>query len=295
MASYETHRNVGLGVGVLVAGLCMAYSTLVSILVGYIPLYTFLAVVAGSIIPDVEAGRKSKPNEMAFFLLSIFGAYYSLRLLTSDYPIALVQKLEQVLPQEAVTVLPVLVFGLIFFALRALFAKVIHHRGAFHSCPAVLVVFLLVFILLRARAFQFNLAIRYAMDFSIGYYAHLLADEINSLCPGKKKVAIDCDGNDWNPKDSLGSAIDLNFPVGYRKQDGAFGLDFSLKENAGRWVGFVIMYGGIAALYLLVARAELEPWIIANAFAVSCTLGGMVVLSTIVNLIHQADMRKTHG
>lgn len=360
MASYDAHRTVGkwFGLAYVLGCQVLFYMRGVREKVSLATVSMVLFFV-GSTIPDLEAGARSKPNEMIFVVLSITAALFTqsmavdvLRMtdgfgilsllavviIMINSPLAFFgRKLEKkgslkkskprtvtfhiltvaiaagcvVLDQYlfaskgiSIIEIPAELMGSIFAILaasmffvvdgplRKLFDKITDHREAWHSTPAAILAFLIMFQALKGMVlvtFEFDVLILLVMSasFGFGFYAHLLTDLVNSLIPSQSSVTHD--GNVYDPKNSLGSEVDFAFPFVYRKVKGKFRFQFEGK----RVIGFLIMYIGMGVLVyfnwdLFYSIFSVQT----NLIVLASIAAALLIIRFIVGMMHGADIRR---
>ncbi len=192
MAGFKTHTSVG-----IVTGFLLMMGSYILELVTSIGILTlvFLNTVIGSFLPDLDSDS-GLPVKILFGFYALVAAGIAFFMAYN-------------MSNENITIsfiAPLATFLTFFFLLPPLFKKYTKHRGMFHSIPAIFISFLAVFLLLNL----FNVPLMYrftmAAAVGIGYFSHLLLDEIFStqILSGKFK-----------PKKSLGTA--LKFSVESKK------------------------------------------------------------------------------
>ena len=77
--------------------------------------------------------------------------------------------------------------------------KLTHHRGIFHSLPAVLLSVLLTLTLMDYFVMDTKVKMTISFAVGIGYLCHLILDEINSI--------VNLEGIPFIPKKSIGTAL----------------------------------------------------------------------------------------
>lgn len=184
MAGFKTHSSVGIATGFIL----MIGSYMLGIITSLtVAVLVFVNTAIGSFLPDLDSDS-GVPVKILF-------GFYALVAAGIAFFITYNLTNENVIASFAA---PLIAFLLFNFALPPLFKKLTKHRGMFHSIPAILISFLFIFLILNLV----NIPIldRFIMAFAvaIGYFSHLLLDEIFStqILSGKFK-----------PKKSLGTAL----------------------------------------------------------------------------------------
>ena len=185
MANFRTHISWGaiLAIVLVVAGLLLSIINGTEVLV-----WIFFAVLIGSFLPDLDLDD-GVPFQIVFGLAAaglagtVFLNFYQNG--ERDYKILIG--------------LPILTFVIVRFVLGYLFMKFTHHRGMFHSIPAVLLAGFSTFYILEFFQVGQRLKILAGIAIGVGYFGHLILDEIYS--------SVNFSGMVFRPKKSLGSAL----------------------------------------------------------------------------------------
>jgi len=185
MANFKTHISLGvfIGFGFIIAGLI--YSFIASPETGA---WIFLAVIVGSFLPDLDLDD-GIPFQILF---GLFGAGIAGLTFFSLY-----QSGEKDL--KTLILIPVLVFTVVRFIGGYVFKKFTHHRGMFHSIPALILSGLLTVWLLRFFSIFNGQELFIGLAIAVGYLGHLILDEIYS--------SVNLSGYSFLPKKSFGSAL----------------------------------------------------------------------------------------
>ena len=185
MASFKTHLSFGAIIGIAIIIIVSIYSLVSNH--NLLPIL-FFAAVLGSFLPDLDSDE-GLPFQIIFGVFSLIGtgiAFYSFY---------------QKNPKNYTTLIiaTLIAFILLRFVLGALFKKFTHHRGIFHSIPAL---FAATFAALLS-ADRFNISpqdkILIAATIGLGFLSHLILDEVKSF--------VNFRGVIFSPKKSLGSAL----------------------------------------------------------------------------------------
>ena len=152
-------------------------------------LFFVLCTLIGSFLPDLDSdsGIPFKIVFGIFALLSGAATFVFLYEDNSDLKIAIG--------------ISFVVILFVRFIVGNIFKKLTHHRGIFHSVPALLISFSLVLFL--TNKFQMELIYKILIPFSValGFLTHLLLDEFISF--------TNFSGRPFRPKKSLGSALEI--------------------------------------------------------------------------------------
>ncbi len=187
MANFRTHISFG----AILAIAAVVFMLIVSLTSNnIILLWVAAAVLVGSFLPDLDSddGMPFQIVFGAFSLLCAGGAFYYLYQNGQRDWLWLI-------------ITPLLTFIFVRFGVGYVFKKFTHHRGMFHSIPAVLISTLGAYIILRG----FNLVAidraAIALAVGLGYLGHLALDEIYAT--------VNFRGLSIKPSRSLGSALKL--------------------------------------------------------------------------------------
>ncbi len=190
MAAFRTHVSTGLAVG-YVAGAVVGFNRGVSL--EATPVLMCIAAFIGSFLPDVDSDS-GKPFDIVFNLFAFAGGCVAFWFCLQQQTLSAL--LLFLIP-------PVVVFG-IRYGIGDLFKRFTRHRGIFHSIPAALIAALSVLALLKIFLLPYRDMMAMSMSVGLGYFSHLLLDEIYST--------INFEGKRFSPKKSLGTALALTAP-----------------------------------------------------------------------------------
>jgi len=136
-----------------------------------------LCAVSG-MLPDLDSDHSTPVREMLSF-----GA--------AAIPMLLVDRFrEYSMTPEEIVIASALIYVIVRFGVGAILAKCTVHRGMFHSVPALIIATLFAFVL--SYTGDTNMRLFKAFGVSIGFFSHLLLDEIwairwTTLGPRTKK------------------------------------------------------------------------------------------------------------
>ncbi|MBX9653979.1 metal-dependent hydrolase [bacterium] len=174
MADFRTHVTTSSVCGVaygIVGNTMLGMPVTTSIIGGG------LCAVSG-MLPDLDSDNSTPVREMLSF-----GA--------AAIPMLLVDRFrEYSMTPEEIVIASALVYAIVRFGVAAILAKCTVHRGMFHSIPALIIATLFAFVL--SYTGDTNMRLFKAFGVSIGFFSHLLLDEIwavrwTTLGPRTKK------------------------------------------------------------------------------------------------------------
>ena len=96
---------------------------------------------------------------------------------------------------------PVFTGLFIYYGIGGILKKLTHHRGIFHSIPAVILVTLISLTILNQFELDTNIKIALSLGVGRGYLCHLILDELNSV--------VNLGGIPFIPNKSIGTALKL--------------------------------------------------------------------------------------
>lgn len=187
MANFRTHSSFGMIVG---TGITL-FSYLNDLIQDYlILLLVFVSAIIGSFLPDLDSDS-GIPFRIIFGTSSLLGAVLIF--------IVIFQK--DSTNYKDLILAPISIYIIIRYIVGFIFKKFTHHRGIFHSIPAMLISF--VGTLHFLNFYNINLLTKTIISISVflGFFSHLLLDEIYS--------ATNFQGIPFVPKKSLGSCLEF--------------------------------------------------------------------------------------
>lgn len=184
MAGYKTHLSVGAVVGLAFAVLTIVWGWIAGLVQTAI---IFVITFVGAFLPDMDS-ESGKPVKVIFTSYALIASGMTLFFLVDSSEEELLLLL----------LLPLLVFAIVRFIMPLVFNKLTTHRGMFHSMPAALVAFAIVYF--GAGIFDCTIKARFAFAMAafVGYVSHLLLDEVFST-----QIL----SGEFKPKKSLGTAM----------------------------------------------------------------------------------------
>jgi|HubBroStandDraft_6_1064221.scaffolds.fasta_scaffold235763_2 hypothetical protein len=164
MAGYKTHITVSGALGV-------GYGTAGAILGGFSPVEGALAGILtwfSGMLPDLDSAS-GRPVREVFSLLAAFA------------PFAMMGHLMEWTHHsyEAATLMAVILYVTIRYGGQAVLNRTAVHRGMFHSIPAMLITAEIAFLAFRGSSL--NVKLLMAGGAAIGFFSHLVLDEIYSV------------------------------------------------------------------------------------------------------------------
>lgn len=164
MAGYKTHITVSGALGV-------GYGTAGAILGGFSPVEGALAGILtwfSGMLPDLDSAS-GRPVREVFSLLAAFA------------PFAMMGHLMEWTHHsyEAATLLAVIVYVTIRYGGQAVLNRTAVHRGMFHSIPAMVITAEIAFLAFRGSSL--NVKLLMAGGAALGFFSHLVLDEIYSV------------------------------------------------------------------------------------------------------------------
>lgn len=186
MAGYKAHTALGMFTGFIWCAFIIFFSI---ISLWFIPLVFFLTVI-GSFLPDLDSDS-GFAIKVLLLVLSAFGGtvvlWNTFFVENNTFLISIIYTIISVL--------------LIYFGMGGLFKKLTHHRGIFHSLPAVLISMLISLSIMNNFKIEFDLKIVLSIGIGLGYLCHLILDEMNSM--------VNLEGIPFIPKGSIGTALKI--------------------------------------------------------------------------------------
>ena len=186
MAGFKAHMAFGM---VTAAGWSVVVVIFSLLSPAFLPLI-FLATVIGSFLPDLDSDEGT-PLKILLITLSTIGG------LNMGY---IVFQNKERLPLEVILYASLYAF-FIYFIIGGIFKKITHHRGMFHSIPAVLLATLIALSFFNYFILDPALQIVLSLSIGIGYLCHLVLDEMNSV--------VNLRGMPFVPNKALGTALKL--------------------------------------------------------------------------------------
>lgn len=159
-------EHIGWGAVVAVAFVVAVYAYALASDIALLGLL-FLTAVVGSFLPDVDSD-----SSMPFYL--VYGA-----MSVSVGGVALLYALPLTSDWRYLVAVPAGVVALMWFFVGAIVKRLTHHRGIFHSLPALAIASLGAFLLAREYGLLEMYALLFGGAMALGYLTHLVLDEIH--------------------------------------------------------------------------------------------------------------------
>ena len=186
MAMFREHIGWGAVVAVVFVVAVYAYALVTDVaLLGLL----FLTAVVGSFLPDVDSD-----SSMPFYL--VYGA-----MTVSAGGVALLYVLPFTADWRYLVAVPIGVIAIMWFVIGAIIKKLTHHRGIFHSLPALAIAGLGALLLARMYGLTDAPALLLGGAMALGYLTHLVLDEFYD--------GITLDGLPFVRSDVLGGSLKM--------------------------------------------------------------------------------------
>lgn len=164
MANFQTHISGGILAG---AATAVYASTQVGVNNPKIILLIAATGALGSLLPDIDSDSGTPVRFLFIGLAGVVAAIVFLDGLTYGPP-----------DWWRLGMLPLLAYGGVHFVVADLFKKFTHHRGIFHSLPALLIATFGTFLLTWRYSLGMEERMLIAAAMGLGFLSHLVLDEI---------------------------------------------------------------------------------------------------------------------
>ena len=164
----------------------------------------FIATVVGAFLPDLDSDT-SAPLKILLVIFSVLGSAVAGWIVFN-------QEDSSWLRLGGISAFSGL---FIYYGIGGIFKKLTHHRGIFHSIPAVLLSALLTLTLLNQIELDVNIKIIISLGVGFGYLCHLILDELNS--------AVNLGGIPFIPNKSIGTALKI-YSKNWKISLGVYGI-----------------------------------------------------------------------
>lgn len=154
-------------------------------------MFLFAVTVVGSFLPDVDSD-----SGIPFYL--VFG---TMTLAATGVVLLYTLNSTYAADWRYLTGIPAAALFVFWFIVGGVVKKCTHHRGIFHSIPALAISGVGSFLVARYYGLDEQVAWIFGGAMAVGYLCHLLLDELHA--------GITLDGIPFNPKSSFGSALKL--------------------------------------------------------------------------------------
>ena len=164
MAGFKTHITYGALTGALLSTISYTNDWSKEL---YVLVIIFFSSVVGSFLPDLDSDT-GIPFRIVFGTISIIGSSIAFVYVFNNYSNR----------TEYLILIPILTFILIRYVLGFIFKKFTHHRGIYHSVPAMLIAFMLSIYIVDK--FELELLDKFLISVSVsaGFLSHLILDEL---------------------------------------------------------------------------------------------------------------------
>ena len=200
MAGYKAHMAFGM---VTATGWTFIVIMLSLVSVWFLPII-FIATVVGAFLPDLDSDT-SAPLKILLVIFSVLGSAVAGWIVFN-------QEDSSWLRLCGISAFSGL---FIYYGIGGIFKKLTHHRGIFHSIPAVLLSALLTLTLLNQIDLDVNIKIIISLSVGFGYLCHLILDELNS--------AVNLGGIPFIPNKSIGTAVKI-YSKNWKISLGVYGI-----------------------------------------------------------------------
>ena len=153
-------------------------------------LVLFIVTTIGSFLPDVDSD-----SGMPFYL--VFGT----ATLAATGVVLMYTLAHRPESDYMLIGIPSLALLFFWFVVGGIIKRCTHHRGIFHSIPALAIASVLTYLVAKRFGFDASVALIFAGAIGVGFASHLVLDEIHSV--------VDLEGIPFIPKESLGTALKL--------------------------------------------------------------------------------------
>lgn len=194
MAMFREHISVGALVALVGTGATFLYALITDpILLALL----FLVMVVMSFAPDLDSDE-SIPYNIIFGAFTIGCTWVAVTYAFKYYS----DDLALVIGIPSATLL------FVWFVVGGMFKSLTHHRGMFHSVPAMVIAGLATYLVARSLQESDVVSIVFGIAAGVGFLTHLILDELYA--------GITLDGKLFTPKKSLGTALKLYSSSGFR-------------------------------------------------------------------------------
>lgn len=188
MAMFREHIAWGAIVAMVVVVALYSYALVTDV---ELLLFLFGVTIVGSFLPDTDSD-----SSMPFYL--VFGAMtLAVTTVVTFYTLA------SAYASDWRYLVGIPGASLIFFwvVVGGIVKRLTHHRGMFHSLPAMAIAAVGTFLLARHYGFSDEIALYFGAAMAAGFFTHLILDEIYA--------GITLDGVLFNPKSTFGGATKI--------------------------------------------------------------------------------------
>lgn len=164
MAGFKTHITYGAFTGISIATISYINDWTKNI---QILIIVFLSSIIGSFLPDIDSDTGT-PFKIIFGIMSIVGSSITFIYTFNNYP----QNIEYVI------ISPILSYITIRYVLGFIFKKFTHHRGVYHSIPALFISFMISITIVNKFDYEILEQLLISIAVFAGFFSHLILDEL---------------------------------------------------------------------------------------------------------------------
>lgn len=187
MAMFREHIAIGAILSMIVVVGVYFYALITD---PFLLIVLFVITTIGSFLPDVDSD-----SGMPFYL--VFGT-----VTIAATGVVLMYTLAHRPESDYMLIgIPSLALLFFWFVVGGIIKRCTHHRGIFHSIPALAIASVLTYLVAKRFGFDASVALIFAGAIGVGFASHLVLDEIHSV--------VDLEGIPFIPKESLGTALKL--------------------------------------------------------------------------------------
>lgn len=187
MAMFREHIAIGAILSMVVVVAIYFYALITD---PWLLLILFVITTIGSFLPDVDSDS-GMPFYLVFGTVSVAATGVVLMYTLAHRPES----------QYMLVGIPSVALLFFWFVIGGIIKRCTHHRGIFHSIPALGVAALLTLLVARHFGLDDTVAYVFAGAMAIGFASHLVLDELHS--------EVSSNGIPFIPKKSLGTALKL--------------------------------------------------------------------------------------
>lgn len=188
MAMFREHIATGAIISMVVCVAVYFYALLTD---PWLLLILFIVTTIGSFLPDVDSD-----SGMPFYLV-----YGTMTLAATGVVLLYVLSSPYAGDWRYLAGIPLAALVFFWVVVGGILKKFTHHRGIFHSLPAMVIVGAATFLIAERFGLSDLTSLVYASAMAVGFASHLVLDELHSL--------VDLEGIPFIPKKSLGTALKL--------------------------------------------------------------------------------------
>lgn len=188
MAMFREHIAIGAIISMVVVVGVYFYALVTD---PWLLLILFIVTTIGSFLPDVDSD-----SGMPFYL--VFG---TMTLAATGVVLLYTLNSAYAADWRYLAGIPLAALAFFWFVVGGALKKCTHHRGIFHSLPAMIIAGVATFLIAERFGLSDLVSLVYASAMAVGFASHLVLDEMHSF--------VDLEGIPFVPKKSLGTALKL--------------------------------------------------------------------------------------